>query len=190
MKNRNLIILISILALIGLGSIYLKPKYVQPTDIIKYSDANQISFEDFKGKVDRDKSSRSNSFGEYRILEKLSCSNDQVNFTVYSYMIPQDSWLDDKTDSSSLVNQRLIFKCYELYARKLRKKLLELPEPCKTDLDEIGEQNYSDLQDFMAEINEDCRVDDEQLRKEKVNNWNLKLDSLLIGYSDFTNEKK
>lgn len=188
MSRKKLIVLISTLVIILFGAYYWRLKFVEPTDILKYSDNYQISSNDFKGKVDNDRSANSNSFGEYRILERLRCSEGKVNFIIYSYMIPQDSWMKDKTDSRSLVNQRLIFKCYELYARKLRKKMLDLENPCNSDLDEIGEKNYEELKDFKAQINDDCSEENEDLKLLKINKWNLRLDSLLTEYSNYKME--
>src|SRR5690606_32970349 len=117
------------------------------------------------------------------------CNNGNLKYQIYAFMDPNTSWMIDKKREKSLVSQRITFKCYELYARKLKKILTEADNICDSssdELEEIGDKNYNELADFLSVMYADCEGGDEDL---KIRNWGIKVDSLLTTYSQYIAER-
>jgi hypothetical protein len=186
--NKKRAIILGVLAILTFLSFrYWYIYHYEPLDIIKFNDKRLITSSDFRGMPDED--IPSNSSGQYRILFRHDCSKGNLKYQVYAFMDPNTSWMIDKTREKSLVSQRITFKCYELYARKLKKVLTETDNICdysSDELENIGAKNYSELEDFLSIMYADCEGGDENL---KIRNWGMKVDSLLTHYSQFKEER-
>ncbi|MDX5347833.1 MAG: DUF922 domain-containing Zn-dependent protease, partial [Hymenobacteraceae bacterium] len=61
---------------------------------------------------------------------KANCKNNKFNFIVRSVFVVNESWSKNKKSEKLLLHEQLHFDLTEVYARKLRKKLSEIEDPC------------------------------------------------------------
>ncbi len=82
-----------------------------------------ISAKDFKGKID--KNSKFNANTSTTIKFKMS-EEDTIKASVTAYFDKQKSWLKPQTPEKVIEHERLHFDITELYAREIRKRIVEI----------------------------------------------------------------
>lgn len=99
---------------------------------LKWEGTAQLSAADFrKATPDRQVKVKTGK-NAYRKLEGfINCgiqfsyeaTGKRVEYTVYSYMDPEESWMEDKGNDATLKHEQAHFNITEVYARLLRKQL-------------------------------------------------------------------
>lgn len=119
--------------------------YASPGSRIKWKENQAITWENFKGKIPE--KSRLAAETNSGIHFSYTCEGDKMSYNVYAYFDQDLSWKRKDAKPGILNHERLHFDISELYARKLRKKLLNLKHPCllpKTELQKIFNDVVSD----------------------------------------------
>ena len=117
----------------GLVFLFLAFQQHKKEDWLHWKSPDQLSAADFKKKHPGRPVKSKWGKRSYRVLEGfiqigVAFSYSSINgrlktLEVYSYMVPEDSWLLDQTNLSTLEHEQAHFNIAEIYARVLRKKL-------------------------------------------------------------------
>lgn len=190
MKNKIIFILIGLGLTIIFFIVYLNYSKIwfsfqsDPEELLKFNENKSITYDNFEGSIGD--TSAMYSHGEYGIYFKYSCEG-KLKYRIFSYMVPKSSWVQDQSRNSTLRIQRIKFKCFELFARKLKDTLAMTPNICNMNvsvLNSLGDKNHKNLLGYvdamfsdLTQSNLDSLLD---IREPK-------LDSLLLNYSKYKN---
>jgi hypothetical protein len=95
-----------------------------------------LTWDDFKASPDANSEMR--AMTKSRISFKWSCSEEaEFSFDVLARFDRGDSWRRNEVTDDLLVHEQWHFNITELYARKLRKLMSELEEPCSLSAEEL-----------------------------------------------------
>ena len=106
---------------------------LQPADsgserYLTWAAEEKLSWNDFMG--DPDISTEMKAHTNSKLKFRWTCDNNKLNFTVSASFDRHTSWKKADVTDHLLAHEQLHFDITELYARKLRKAVLELENPC------------------------------------------------------------
>jgi hypothetical protein len=116
------------------------------TDAFLWSE-RKLTWDDFRGIPDPE--SHADAATAIRIKAEPFYKKRKLHYRVSAWFVPSKSWCRFKTDEL-LAHEQLHFDIAELYARKARKKVIELEQAGETDIDAYN----SALQTILNESNE------------------------------------
>ena len=97
-------------------------------DEIAWKAARKLTWDDFKAKAD-DKDPL-HALTATNIDMKAKCENGELKVKVESVFSSNESWTKNKKSERLLFHEQLHFDITEIYARRLRKELKDLPGAC------------------------------------------------------------
>jgi hypothetical protein len=152
----------------------------------------KLTWEDFQGEVPEDTKGLS-AESTIKIVLCWSCEEGQFTYRVRAIFNRKESWALDnvKENPHAEENQRLLrhekghFNLEEVYARKLRKALSELKDPCKNPPEETKKK----IEELAKQLNdEQGRYDNETehgTNKDKQEEWEKKIQKDLDDLKDY-----
>lgn len=146
--------------------------YASPGSRIKWKENQEINWENFKGKIPEKSglAAETNS----GIHFSYTCEGEKMTYLVYAYFDQDLSWRRKDAKPSILAHERLHFDISELYARKLRKRLLNLKHPCtipKIELQKIFNEVVSDHKVKQRKYDLETNHSLDTLRQRYWSNW-------------------
>ncbi|KAA9346030.1 DUF922 domain-containing protein [Adhaeribacter soli] len=98
------------------------------TEEISWKASRKLTWDDFKAKAD-DKDPL-HAMTATNIDMKAKCEKGELKVKVESVFVTGESWSKNKKSDRLLFHEQLHFDITEIYARRLRKELLALKDPC------------------------------------------------------------
>ena len=111
------------------------PEPAKIADEISWKASRKLTWDDFKAKADNN--DPLHALTATNIDMKAKCENGQLKLKVESVFSTNESWSKNKKSERLLFHEQLHFDITEIYARRLRKELMALPDAC-TKSDEIN----------------------------------------------------
>jgi len=145
---------------------------------IKWSSKNCIDWVDFKG---RPQNSPAGAMSDVGVRYECKYKGDKVRFEIYSFFDKKESWAKKKEmNENSLLHEQFHFNITELYARKMRKELIESEEINSKNATSKFRKIYKKYMDQEDQVQ---RMYDEKTNysrnKEEQRVWVDKIDSEL-----------
>jgi len=159
-----------------------KIQYNSEKNEIDWCENRYLTWADFKGVPD--------ACSDYAALSavyleaKHSCTDGNFNYMVYTRFVKGLSWC--RSPSPRLLeHEQVHFDMTEVYARKLRKYLHELDDPClysKEEMSQIVNTIYDDMEEahFLYDLETF-----HGLKSEKQENWAMMVDKVLKNLSAY-----
>lgn len=149
-----------------------------PDGRIYWAGDTELSWQDFNGKPNN-----THSFdAETNWAVEYSCgfSNDTLSFTLKCYFDKNGSWVKKGKETGVLLNhERMHFDLGEVYARKLRKTLLEYAYNRKTidkDIQNLYNKMFAECQVAQKKYDKET---DHSKNKDKQKKWDAQIISSL-----------
>ncbi len=148
---------------------------------IRWMNSTQLSADDFRKKNPGRKVKVKTGRRTYRMLEgyihsgiafSYVAQGSKVEYEVYAFMLPDESWLADRNNLGTLEHEQAHFNISEMCARALREKLSHIDEPAVAKLE--YQRMMRELARTQAGFDQDH--DDETGVTEK---WQKKIDESL-----------
>lgn len=95
---------------------------------ITWSAEEKLTWDDFRGAVDQDTRMQAHTASKLKFSWK--CDKGELTYTVHAKFDRTLSWKKELQTDRLLAHEQLHFDITELYARKLKKLLAELKNPC------------------------------------------------------------
>ena len=105
---------------------------------IEWRAGTKLTWDDFKGEPDTEISKL--AMTKSKLKYKWGCDEDELNFIITARFDRGVSWKQGKITDHILAHEQLHFDLTELYARKMRKFLTELENPCDLSSEEMKEK--------------------------------------------------
>jgi len=156
----------------------------QNADSIYWSAGRKLKWENFKGKPDP--GTRLLAMTQAGIGYEVACDNGKLDFKVTCYFNVNDSWAKEKDSDQLLSHEQFHFDITELYARKLRKKLSELSDPCGKNIKELNKIYEANFNECAREQDLYDKETNHSLDREKQKAWEEKIAKELKALEKFT----
>ena len=126
--------------------------YSQDKELIPWKEGERLSWNDFTKK-------RSNNHNGLQALTtagigvEFECNGPEPKVLVTCHFKKKESWTRNTESSELLAHEQLHFDITELFARKLRKKLSELADPCgkgSSKVQGIYNSNFKLLNEYQT----------------------------------------
>ena len=124
----------------------------------------------------------------YRVLEgyiysgiafSYSVYGEKVSYEVYSFMLPDESWLADPDNAATLEHEQAHFNISEIYARKLRNKLSRIRNHI------VAREEYQRMMKELEKTQDEFDHDQEG-ESGVTSEWQQKISDSLKEYDEFT----
>lgn len=147
----------------------------QPKDCrqcLRWSADRPLAWGDFKGRSSS--TSPNKAMTDSGIAIAFQCEDGRADVKVSCYFNPAKSWTRTGDSKRLLAHEQLHFDITELFARKLRKTIVELGTDCETLNREIGglyDRNFEVYAEFQARYDRETHhstIEPEQLRWEQL----------------------
>lgn len=152
---------------------------------IEYNERNELTWKDNHARSN--KSSYFKALTVTKITFKGSSNGKIVQLSIKNTFEPHNSWTKNKESNALLEHERLHFHISELYARKLRKEILETEftareQKLMNEISRLYEDKMKELSQYQRQYD---RETDHSTIEEKQNEWELKIKSELIALKRF-----
>lgn len=146
----------------ALISPFLEAQSGSDTTEIKWDGPSGLTVADFQKNEPGRKIKYRVSKNAYRHLEAFIFTGIKFSFeehgksivySVYAYMVPSKSWMEDKTNLETLLHEQSHFDITEIYARRLKKKL-ESVKSAK-EAQRLYKENFKELLIKQDEFDKD-----------------------------------
>jgi hypothetical protein len=148
----------------------------------------KLTWDDYQGKPQHRFAAASTVYSMYRHISKDSTGN--ITATVKALFYPKDSWKGRYTDDALLAHEQKHFDIVELYARKLRKQLLQIKVKDEEDarqkmetLHKVIDAEMDACQDLYDKESDYSMAHDEQV------SWIKKIDAAIADLSAYQNSE-
>jgi hypothetical protein len=151
-------------------------------DEIKWTSNFRLTWAHFKGRPDR--LNPMDALTESGITFNWSCDSRGFSYEAYALFVPSGSWVKDPTQEL-LSHEQGHFDITEIHARKLRKYLTELGNPCrlgKTNIDKVA-RGIMDASQQMQNTYDEATNHGENDRMQKQ--WLTKINEELVALEEF-----
>lgn len=157
--------------------------FAQEEEVILWQADEKLSWQDFKANPPQsDRIAAVTASGiTYEFSSVLGKDKVEIDFTVSTFFYPNKSWYKPKIcDTVVLGHEQLHFDISELFARKMRKKLMEtrFTKNVKAEVRSIYKQILRELNDFQNKY--DSETNFSRNREQQVI-WNTKIRNALNG---------
>ena len=105
---------------------------------IEWRADTKLTWDDFKGPADSESSKI--AMTKSKLKYKWDCDEGEFKFTITARFDRGKSWKQGKITDHILAHEQLHFDITELYARKMRRFLTKLEDPCDLSSDEMKEK--------------------------------------------------
>lgn len=154
---------------------------------IEWNEFYELRWDDFKGKPADDAAGDAGT--SVQIQAKPYMVKNNIRYDVYALFNREKSWSRDQS-AQLLVHEQLHFDLAEVFARKIRKKIMEMTEAGVSDVKVIN----TAIQGILEESNEaDMQYDLETLHgalDQKQALWAKKIQDELIALKSYRKHKK
>ena len=156
-------------------------------ELREYDEKKELTWDDYKARPNK-----ASSFKALTVTRTSFSANSDgklLQLTVQNYFEPQSSWTKTDKNQELLDHERLHFHISELFARKLRKQILQTKFKSKAQkvMDEISkmyEVNIRELTKFQRLYD---RETDHSIAVKEQKNWEAKIRSELADLHEFSN---
>jgi len=157
-------------------------------DIIIWSKSSKLTWNDFQGKVSYDKAYEVINVykkGEIDLARSrmaialyFQCEGNNANHIVRAEFEKNNSWVLDKYKSENVLrHEQIHFDITEVYAQKLKAKLILLKNQCdKSSVGTVYQNNENEFVEFTKQYDIDTS---HGVNKEKQREWETKIHTLL-----------
>lgn len=145
----------------------------QSKDTIYWNANRKLNWEDFKSKPD--KTTNLLAMTQAGIGYEIACNNGQLKLKIYCYFNVNKSWTKETDSDDLLRHEQLHFDITELYARKLRKKVSELSDPCGKNIKELDKIYQTNFNECSREQDAYDKQSNHSLYKEQQKQWEEKI---------------
>ncbi len=106
-----------------------EPAEVDSADYLEWNALNRLSWEDYRYRpLNRQRFDGAIAITNVKISARGSIKKGVPNFKVKVFFVKPDSWTSDSTDMNLLNHEQLHFDIGEIYAQKIREKIVEMKE--------------------------------------------------------------
>jgi hypothetical protein len=157
-------------------------------NIIVWSKAKKLTWNDFQGKISKDKTyeiinvykEREEDAARSRVAIALyyECEGNKANHIVKAEFEKNNSWYSPQYKTEEVLShEQLHFDITELYARRLRTKLEMLKNPC--DKPAVGTLYQANEKEFVEFTKQYDIETSHGVNKQKQSEWDTKIHNLL-----------
>ena len=148
--------------------------FAQDNGIIPWQEGQKLTWDDFAKK-------RNNEANGLKALTtagigvEFECNGSEPKVLVSCHFKKNESWTRTTENDALLAHEQLHFDATELYARKLRKKLSELKDPCgkgSSKVQGIYNSNFKELHDYQNHYDKQTK---HGISKTKQSEWTEKV---------------
>ncbi len=157
-----------------------KESSINPNDIVRWTDTTKLSWDDFQGQPTKEAKVGSEIIIQSPANFHKATFLDPASITVECYVDKKASWVKKSQAKPQLLYyHQTLFDLYELYARKLRKKLSEtnfgIENPSGV-FDSIYQAHTADLSKAVAQYRAESGMG---TKNKKIKEWSEKIASEL-----------
>lgn len=156
-------------------------------ELLEWNEFFKLTWEDFQGEPD--KKSNGDAATTVQIKAVPYRVKDQIRYDVHAYFNRNKSWARDKS-ASLLKHEQVHFDIAELYARKIRKRILDLTAAGVNDIKVFNKV----INELLEESNEvDRQYDLETLHgalSKKQEQWEYNVKLQLKGLKDYKKKRR
>jgi hypothetical protein len=121
------------------------PSFSQDTDsLMCWCSRDKLRWDDFKGKLPDNMSSHLSAATAYTLIPVPTKKNNLLSYDIKVVFKKYESWKTD-TSNNLLAHEQLHFDIAELYARKLRKAILDVPKTNRNPTEEVFDVVFQKL---------------------------------------------
>ena len=152
---------------------------------IEYNASKELSWDDYNGKPNRASSFK--ALTATRISFSANSNGKVLKLSLQNYFEPKNSWTKTKNNEILLNHERLHFHISELYARKLRKEILETEfklsgKKLMNEISQIYSQKMKELS--LAQQRYD-RETDHSIKEKEQTAWQSNIKTELFSLKNF-----
>lgn len=156
----------------------------QSKDTIYWNANRKLKWEDFKGRPD--KSTNLLAMTQAGIGYTVACNDGILDLKIFCYFNVNQSWTKEKTDAEELLrHEQVHFDITELYARKLRKRISEVSDPCGKNIKELDKIYGSNFMECTNRQDDYDRESEHSLNEEQQRRWEEMVAQELKGLEGF-----
>ncbi len=149
---------------------------INPNDIVRWSDTTKLTWNDFQGKPIEESSIAAEIFIQYNVFMQKPALFLPAISTVECYVDKRISWVvKSKVTPQLLFYNQTLFDLYELYSRKLRKKISEssfgIADPGGV-LNSLYNENQLELMQKISQYRDETGMG---TNNKKIKEWSTKL---------------
>ena len=158
-------------------------------ELMEYNEKQELTWDDYKSRPN--KASSFKALTATRISFAANTDGDLLQLSVQNYFEPQSSWTKTKKNRELLDHERLHFHISELFARKLRKQILQTKYKSKAqkamnDVSKMYEENIYELTKCQRLYDKET---DHSISVKEQKRWETKIRSELASLKEFSNPK-
>jgi hypothetical protein len=156
---------------------------------IEYDEKQELTWQDYKGKPNR--SSSFKALTATKISFKASSNGEILSLSIKNSFEPHSSWTKNTESEVLLKHERLHFHISEVYARKLRKEILESQfkssgQKLITEITKLYEKKMNELTRYQKQYD---RETEHSINESKQEEWELTVYMELDLLANYKNSK-
>lgn len=158
-------------------------------ELIEYDDNKELTWNDYKGKPN--KASSFKALTATRISFSANSDGKTLQLKLQNYFEPHNSWTKTTENQELLEHERLHFHISELYARKLRKKILqtEFTSTGQKLMNEISKLYEESMQELTKSQRLYDRETDHSIKEKEQKEWETIVFTALEELKNFNNSE-
>ena len=159
----------------------------QDKDLIPWQAERRLTWNDFVKKRDNGQNGLK-ALTTAGIGVEFECTGPEPKVLVTCHFKKKESWTRTTESDALLAHEQLHFDATELFARKLRKKLTELNDPCSKGsgrVQGIYNSNFKELHDYQEQYDKQTK---HGLNAKEQAEWFLKVAKGLKELEDFASK--
>ena len=156
-------------------------------DVIVWQKNHRLTWNDYKGKPQHNRfAAASTVYSMHRHIYKDA--NGNIMASIKAHFYPQDSWKGSYLDDALLAHEQKHFDIVELYARKLRKQLMEIKVRNEEDAQQKMDSLHKIIDDEMDAYQDKYdKESDYSMAHDEQAAWIKQIDAAIDSLSAYQN---
>ena len=156
-------------------------------ELIEYDEKQELTWDDYKGRPN--KASSFKALTATRISFGANSDGKSLQLSIHNYFEPRSSWTKTDKNQDLLDHERLHFHISELFARKLRKQILQTKFKSKAQkvMDEISKMYEENVRELTKCQRLYDRETDHSIAVKEQKTWEAKIRLELADLNEFSN---
>ena len=160
--------------------------FIQDDNAMIWQKNRKLTWDDYQGKPQHRFAAASTVYSMYRHLYKDA--NGNISASIKACFYPKDSWKGRYLDDALLAHEQKHFDIVELYARKLRKQLMQIKvsgeEDAQQKLDSLHKIIDGEMDAYQDKYDKES---DYSMAHDEQANWIKKIDAAIDSLVAFQN---
>jgi hypothetical protein len=156
------------------------------SDRIEWSPTQQLTWADFKGKIDKSSPYEAMTYTTIEI-QSMQLDEKQMEYTITNSFEKKLSWSKDKKSVGLLKHEQLHFDITELVVRKMKKKLLSKKFKNIKEIQNFARDAFGEGEKERKRLNSLYdKETDHSINKEKQKEWEDKIEAELGEFNEYS----